>query len=75
MYYPTYGHNGLSGYHGSDGPWKITKVGVSPVLQDIYLNASQELGLKVLPDSNSAEQEGNPFIPQSHTFHFSKVLL
>ncbi len=47
------------GYHGSNGPWKVTKLGSTPELQEMYLNASQEIGQKVLLDVNNAEQEGN----------------
>ncbi len=49
----------FSGYHGTEGPWKISKFSTTPTLQEMYLNASIELGQKVLRDINSAEQEGN----------------
>ena len=46
------------GYHGSDGPWKVTTLGATPILQEMFLNSSQELGMKVLRDLNSAEHIG-----------------
>ncbi len=50
----------FSGYHGSDGPWKVSRFDTTPALQEMFFNASRELGLK-LTDVNGAEQEGNSF--------------
>ena len=46
------------GYHGKDGPWHVKIADTFPELISLYLNASKELGHKILTDVNSKNQEG-----------------
>ena len=48
----------VAGYHGHSGQWKVTVSERTPELTQTFLQASKELGFKVMDEINGKEQEG-----------------
>ena len=57
--------NGESEYHGADGELKVSNLRLRRKIADLFIKASEEIGIPYNPDCNGEKQEGVGYFQQT----------
>lgn len=57
--------NGENEYHGVDGELKVSNLRLKREIAELFIKASQEIGIPYNPDCNGAQQEGVGYFQQT----------